>query len=146
MAGYYKKRRRGPAGPNKNEQKVMRRMESEGRGDAAGTLQARYPAAQKLSIHIVFLTPQHQTLGEETRTYAANDTIDFDAPCPGRCGVGSFNLEAKVNSVITSRQTVSESNGKCLEPLYGSSSDSCGCELKCRMEVVYLPEPAKDAV
>jgi hypothetical protein len=142
MAGYFKKRRRAPAGPNKNERKVMRRVENEGRDRVAGTLRNHYPSAQKLSIRLLFLSPQHQTLGEETRAFEPDDSCDFALSCPGRCGVGSFNLQAKVDSVVTNRQAVSESSGKCQEPLYGGSPEICGCELRCKMEVVYLPEDA----
>jgi hypothetical protein len=143
MPGYFKKRRRAPIGPNKNEQKVQRRLQNESREQSADTLQGRYPTVQQMSIHLVLLTPQHQTLNEETRTFGAGDTLDLDVPCPGRCGVGSFNLGAKVESVIGSRQERSESGGKCQEPLMGGSSELCGCELKCRMEVVYTPEDAE---
>ena len=142
MPGYFKKRRRVRAGPNKNEQKVQRRLELENREQAAGTLQSRYPAVQGLSIHLVLLTPQHQILNEETRAFGPGDALDLEVPCPGRCGVGSFNLGAKVDSVITSRQERSESGGKCQEPLMGGSAELCGCELKCRMEVVYTPDDA----
>jgi hypothetical protein len=140
MPGYFKKRRRTPAGPNKNEQKVQRRLQSENREQSADTLQGRYATVQQLSIHLVLLTPQHQTLNEEKRVYGAEDVIDLAVPCAGRCGAGSFNLQAKVDSVIGSRQTVSDSSGKCQEPLYGGSSEICGCELKCKMEIVYTPE------
>lgn len=141
MPGYFKKRRRPRAGPNKNEEKVLRRKELEGRERAAGTLQERYPSVERLSIQLVFLSPQHQTLEQDTRVFGQSDPCDFQVSCPGRCGVGSFNLEAKINKVVTDRQTTSESSGKCQEPLYGGSSDLCGCELRCKMEIDYLPDP-----
>jgi len=140
MPGYFKKRRKAAPGPNKNEQKVLRRRELENRDRVAGTLGNRFPSVERLSIELVFLSPQQQTLDRQSRSFEAADVCDFGVSCPGRCGVGSFNLEAKVEKVVTAGEASSESSGKCQEPMYGGSGEVCSCELRCKMSVTYLPE------
>ncbi len=137
MAGYFKKRRRASSGPGKNEQKVLRRKELESQQRAAGGFGGPFPSGQRFLLQLVFLTPQQQTLDQQTRVSDSSQPYDLRVSCPGRCGVGSFNLEAKVDEVVATHQTSSESLGTCQEPLYGSSTDLCGCKLRCKIEVVF---------
>jgi hypothetical protein len=136
---FYGKRRK-PAGPSKNEQKVQRN-EAEARRHS-GNMSQRFPQVERLTISLQFLTPQGQILEEQKRVFKGSDAPDFSAPCPGRCGGGKFNLDAKVAGVVEARQPAAEATGLCQEPLYANSPDSCGARLQCKIEVSYLPEPA----
>ena len=142
MAGYFKKRK-GPSGPNKNEQKVMRSREQQSRGRS--TLSSRFSTVRKITVKLDFLSPQQHVLGQEARTFGSDDACDFTVSCPGQCGVGAFNLAAKVEQLVTVRQAACDTGGKCQEPLYAGAASVCGCELKCRIEVEYLPEAAEPA-
>ena len=144
----YFKRRRGSGGPSKNEKKVMRSREEERQSRAGGTLAQRYPYVKRLVVHLEFLSPQKHPLSQETRAFEPADICKFSVSCPGRCGDGSFDLAGKIDAVILAEQTASESSGKCPKPLYAGAAETCGCELKCRLEVSYLPkpEPAPDEV
>ena len=138
----FKKRRYAP--PNKNEEKVKRSINAEYRAQSAGTLGSRFPQVERLSVRLTFLSPQQHILGEETRTFKPSDISNFIALCPGRCGGGSFNIEAKIEEVVTARLPSSESGGKCQQTLYAGSPDICACELKCKMEASYFPEKAPE--
>lgn len=144
MAGYFKKRKRN-AGPNKNEAKVSRGKEIESLGMSGNSLASRYPTVLRLSIKLNFLSRQGHVLGEDTRAFGPQDSCDFSAPCPGSCGVGDFNLAAKIASVVANRQPVFESKGVCQQRLFAGSNDVCGCQLSCRGEVSYAPIPAAAA-
>lgn len=141
MADYYKKRR--IAGPSKNEQKIQRERENADRVRSAGTLKTRFPTVEHLIVALEFRGPQQQVLGSEVREFRPQDACEFSAACPGQCGVGSFNLEAKIEKVIESREPRSEGAGKCQEPLYAGAASVCGCELKAKIEVRYVPEPSE---
>jgi hypothetical protein len=139
MPGFFRKTRRRPAaGPNKNEQKVLRNERE------ARTLPLRtvYPSVHQLSIQLDFLSPQQHILGQETRVLNASDVCDLKVPCPGRCGNGSFDLQAKIDKVIQSKQGYVESSGKCELPLYLGASEVCGCTLRCKIKVSYVPDAA----
>lgn len=138
MADFYRKRKVKP-GPSKNEQKVMRSRESEAANRSTPTLKSLYPPVDRLTIHLEFRSPQKAPLGNETRVFNANDPCRFTAPCPGTCGVGSFNLAAKIGKVVETAAAASEGTGVCQEQ--GGAAGVCGCELKVRMEVVYAPLP-----
>lgn len=140
MAQFFK--RRGPSGPNKNEQKVQRGREAERRNRMGGGLGERYPTVERLSVGLEFTGPQGQSLERKTWTFGPSDACDLAAPCPGRCGEGKFDLAGKIGAVIEARQPLAEASGKCQQPLYSGSTEVCGCQLKCRIEVRYLPEPA----
>jgi hypothetical protein len=129
----FKKKRRAAPGPSKNEKKVMR----EKLARAAGTLREVYPSVQSLTVDLEFFTPQHHSLERQTRSFSPSDLCDFVVRCPGRCGQGSFDLSAKLKSVIESRQTASESKGVCMEPLFDGSKEPCGFELRCSIKAVY---------
>src|SRR5208282_4952869 len=126
MAEYYKKRRTG-GGPSKNERKVMREKDLESRIRSAGTLGSRFPSVEHLTVWLEFVSPQGQALGSEVRDFRDSDPCNFSAACPGQCGVGSFNLEAKIEKVIVGREARSEGSGKCQEPLYAGAASLCGC-------------------
>src|SRR5262249_46072622 len=101
------------AGPSKNEQKVQREREQEDRLRSAGTLGTRFPSVEHLTVKLEFRGPQQQVLGSEARDFRPQDSCNFSAACPGQCGVGSFNLEAKIEKVIEGREIRSEGSGKC---------------------------------
>jgi len=138
VAGYRKKRR-GPQGPNKNEKKVMRSRDVGKEAMLAGTLGDKFPSIKNLKIHLVLLSPQQQLLDEKTLTMGPSDPCLFSVPCPGRCGSGSFDFSGKAEEAVGARLASSESSGKCAKPIFVGSSSLCGCEIKCRMEVNYFP-------
>lgn len=139
MPNYFRKRRRS-VGPNKNQEKVIRSREEEGRAQRAGTLRSRYPGVEKLVVHLEFVSPQQHVLSQEERVFGQNDTLDLDVPCPGRCGEGTLDLESHVEKVLTERQPRSQSSGRCQHPIYMNANEECGTELRCRVEVQYAPD------
>jgi hypothetical protein len=140
MARYFK-RRRAP-GENKNEAKVQRR-ENEGRpGNCLGDL---YPNVRQLKIKLRFVTPRQELAGEEDRVITPKDECGLLLSCPGSCGVGTFNLGAKLTSIIEAGEAASDSSAKCQAERYGSVGEPCGYELQCHVDVEYAPEPAKPA-
>lgn len=135
---FYKKRRRAPAGPNKNEKKVMRGQADARIARTAGVLGQRFPSLQALTIQLDFITPQQQLMDQQSRAYGPEDVCDFQAACPGRCnGQGSFDLAGKIESTINSRQENAQAAGTCQEPLYPGSPERCGMQLRCRIEAAY---------
>lgn len=138
----YPRRRRGPQGPNKNEQKVMHREAAERKARSAGSLAERFPGVERLTVVLEFKSPQDSLLGSESRVFRGSDALVLEAPCPGRCGVGSFDLAAKIEQVVTARETASQASGICQKPLYAGSPDVCGCRLSCRIEASYAPASA----
>lgn len=138
MAQFFK--RRAKPGINKNDQKVQRGKEAAGRSRAAGSLGYRYPSVEKLSVFLDFITPQNQSLAQQVRVFKPSDACDFSVPCPGRCGCGSYDLAAKIKTVVEAQEKVSESSGVCQEPLYSGSPDICGLKLQCKIEASYLPQ------
>lgn len=136
---FYGKRRK-PAGPSKNEQKLQRAEAEARRVRSAGSLADHFPQVERLIVSLQFLSPQGQVLSEEKRVFLPAEAYNISAPCPGRCGVGNFDLEAKVSNLVETRQPGAEASGVCQEPLYAGSPDVCGTKLQCKIEVVYLPE------
>ncbi|MBI4425050.1 MAG: hypothetical protein HY554_15060 [Elusimicrobia bacterium] len=146
MARFFKKRR-PKGGPSKNEEKVTRSREAAARERSMSRLADRFPQVERLSVQLDLVSPQNHPLAErQTRVFRPEDACDFSVPCPGRCGHGSFDLAAKLESVVETRQPLSESSGTCQEPLYAGSPDVCGVRLNCRIEVAYAPEPAKEQI
>ncbi|MEK7656404.1 MAG: hypothetical protein AAB412_01480 [Elusimicrobiota bacterium] len=139
MAQFFKKRR-GPQGPNKNEQKVRRGQEAADRARRNGALSQHHPSVERLSVQLNFLGAQNQPIDQQTRVFGPSDVCDFSVPCPGRCGTGAFDLAAKIQAVVETRQALSESSGLCKVPLFAGSPDACGLQLKCRIEVRYFPQ------
>lgn len=140
MAQFFKKRR-GPQGPNKNEQKVRRGQEASDRARRNGVLSQNLPSVERLCVQLDFLGAQNQPIDQQSRVFGPTDVCDFSVSCPGRCGTGAFDLAAKIQAVVEARQTLSESSGLCKVPLFAGSPDACGLQLKCRIEVRYFPEP-----
>lgn len=140
MAAFYKKRRN--TGPSKNDLKVQRNMESARLSRSGDTIGRRFPTVQRVSIRLEIMGPQGQLLSEETRVFSPADRCGFEVQCPGRCGGGRFDLEAKLAAVLNSRETASESSGVCQNPIYAGSSEVCGCRLSCKIEAAFKPEPA----
>ncbi|HRY30089.1 MAG TPA: hypothetical protein P5079_08660, partial [Elusimicrobiota bacterium] len=120
MATFFKrKRRRTHTGPNKNEKKVLRGQEADRLVRTAGLMKDRFPSVQRLTVQLDFVTPQQHLLDRQTRVFNPTDVCDFSVSCPGRCGgQGAFDLEAKIKSVIDSRQARAEGSGTCAETLY----------------------------
>lgn len=140
MAGYFKRRHK--PGPSKNELKVQRGHEAADRARGVGALKELYPSVQRLSIRLEFISREGLAFDQQTRDFGPASTCDFSVPCPGRCGVGSFDLAAKVASVVETKQAVSESTGTCQEPLFAGATEVCGFQLRCKIEIAYFPEPA----
>lgn len=140
MAGHFKKRR-GPQGPNKNEQKVLRARDAEDQARREGLLGARFPSLKQLRIRLTFLDAKQRVLEERALSFAPSDAARFSAPCPGRCGRGAFDFAGKVAETIGTGLASSDSGAVCAEPLYAGSPEKCGCEVRCRMELDYLPAP-----
>ncbi|MFA6091455.1 MAG: hypothetical protein WCU88_00875 [Elusimicrobiota bacterium] len=138
MAEYYKRRAKR-SGPNKNEQRVQRSREAAVRARSASLLSDIYPSVQKLSIHLEFSLPKQPAFEHKDLSFTPSDVFDCAVACPGRCGTGAFKLAAKLQSVIEARQTVSESSGACQEPVFAGSSEACGLQLRCKIEVSYFP-------
>src|SRR5579885_3665933 len=132
MPGIYRKKRR-QVGPSKNEEKVERGRQAK----SAVPLGARYPQVRSLTIVLTFSGPQGQSFGQETRAFSPQDPCDFAVPCPGRCGVGSFDLAAKIEEVIAAQEQESKSSGVCQEVLFAGAADVCGCKLDCAITVAY---------
>lgn len=138
MAGYFKKRKAKP-GPNKNEQKVARARGEEDRARMAGTISSKFPAVKSLRAHLTFLDPRQQPLDEKRLDLRPSDAAIFTVDCPGRCGRGVFDLGDKIAEAVGGRKAVSESATKCMETLYAGSPETCGWEVRCRLEIEYLP-------
>lgn len=131
MASFFKPRRRRPSGPNKNQKKVMR-------GESHhGLLKERFPAVEHLSVELEFMTPRQELIDKEVRELGPDDPLDVTAPCPGRCGRGSFDVAAKVRSLVEARETQGEAAGVCREVLYPGSAEACEVRLRCRIRVDY---------
>ena len=137
MARFFKKRHKAPETP-KNVLKVQRRQE-QGRGSH---LEDLFPTVASLKIELRFISSQGHVVGEETRTFKPESVCDFNASCPGNCGTGQFNLEAKLREILEAALPASEASGKCQTPRYGGS-EPCGVELKCKVEASYraVPQP-----
>lgn len=144
MAGFFKKRKVAH-GPNKNEQKVMRGRRAEDEARQAGVLGARFPFLKNLRIHLVFLDANQRMIDEKRLALRSTDAAIFSVSCPGRCGQGTFDFSGKVAEAVDRRLPVSECGAKCGEPLYAGSAETCGLQIKCRLELDYLPAPSAPA-
>ncbi|MBI5629922.1 MAG: hypothetical protein HY921_03445 [Elusimicrobia bacterium] len=138
MAGHFKKRR-GPQGPNKNQEKVLRARNAENPARLVGLLGSKFPSVKQMRIHLTFMDARQHILEERDLSLAPSDAAIFTVPCPGRCGHGTFNFALKAAETIAAQFPLSESGAKCPEALYASSVETCGCEIKCRMEIEYFP-------
>lgn len=136
MARYFKKRR--PPAENKNEMKVQRRQDEDRRGTMLGQM---YPNVGRLKVRLAFVTPRGEPAGEETRVIGQRDEANLSASCPGPCGVGTFNLGAKLASMVEAGETAADSSAKCQAERYGSVGEPCGYELRCHIDVEYSAQP-----
>jgi len=142
MARYFKKRRKN-SGPNKNEEKVQRAADARNRESSGGALGVRFPFVKRLKVTLQFFTAQQQLLDEKVLDLKASDPYRFDVACPGRCGTGNFDFSEAVANAVAKRQTLAESGASCRDPLFAGSSETCGCQVKCRMELEHLPLPER---
>lgn len=136
MPGIYRKKKRN-TGPSKNEEKVERARQAKNLLGSGNSLGSRYPQARSLTVVLTFSGPQGQPFGQETRTFNPQDPCDFAVPCPGRCGVGSFDLAGKIDAVMTAQEPESKASGVCQEVLFAGAADVCGCKLDCAISVAY---------
>lgn len=139
MPGFFRrKKRKGPQGPNKNEKKVLRSQETERLAKSAEVISELFPSIQRLSLQLDFITPQKLQLERQTLVFSPNDACDFLVPCPGRCGgEGFFDLVDKIKSVIEARGKTVEETGVCQESIYPGSPETCGFQLRCKIEAAY---------
>ena len=112
---------------------------------SAGQLGERFPSVIRLDLEMEFVSPQGHSLSSEHRSFQPNDTVDFSADCVGRCGNGRMDMESVVIQMINNRQTNRDTKGMCREILISGTSDTCNCELRCKISAEYRPleeEPA----
>ncbi len=145
MAGFFKKRKVAH-GPNKNEQKVMRGRRAEDEARQAGAMGARFPFLKALRIHLEFLDANGQVIDEKKIALRPTDAAIFSVGCPGRCGQGTFDFSGKVIEAVDRRLPASQCGAKCAEPIYAGAAETCGVQIKCRMELEFLPAPSAPAV
>ena len=136
------RRRRGPAGPNKNEQKVLRRASAEREALSAGTLKDRFPTVDSIGFHFTFITPQQEVYETGSRKISAADAADFFAPCPGRCGGerGSFDLADEIKTAIEARRERAEGRLICQETMNIGTVGTCDFRLEWKATLAYAPE------
>ncbi|MEK6544327.1 MAG: hypothetical protein AABZ44_07845 [Elusimicrobiota bacterium] len=138
MANFFRKRRIKPKS-NKNEQKVMRGIDSDRSGRSQGTLASLYPTVRRLTIAVKYLSVQSQVLDESTQELSVESPSSLSFPCPGRCGLGSFDLVSVIGEAVDSRKESVQDSQKCQEAVYSDSHNACGCELKYKIDIVYFP-------
>ena len=137
MARFFKPKRRRPnSGPNKNQQKVLRR-EQESR--SGGTLQERFPGVESLVLDLQFISASGEPYDRIERRVSAKDPCDFSAPCPGRCGDGQYDLEQSVRSLVQDRRETTEEHLVCRETVYGDQTKTCDFRLTLRITLRYSP-------
>lgn len=137
----FRKKRRGVAGPNKNQKKVLSNLRAARPTSEGETLAGKFPAVESLTLRLDFTTPQRQALDGETKAFGPSDACDFTAPCPGRCGgYGVFDFTPAFTSAIARREASAEAHGTCQQPIFAGSPEGCGMQLACRIAVVYRPE------
>jgi hypothetical protein len=139
MAGYHKKRRR--PGPSKNEEKVSRSKDEERRSHPSNWLGNRYESVEKLSLEMELIGTHGELLGQESRRFGREDACGFAIPCPGLCGGGSFELGAKINDIVASREPHTEASVVCPNKTNGLAT-VCGVTLKFKLDAVYRAAPA----
>jgi len=141
MARFFKpKRRKTNTGPNKNQQKVLRREKAGGPVAPGTSLQERYPHVSQVSLSLRFITPQNQLFEETHLEIQGDDACRFLVACPGRCGGGHFDLSEKIKLVFDARRESDQENVVCREPIYTGSGQACDFRLECRMDVDYTEE------
>ncbi|MEK7858275.1 MAG: hypothetical protein AAB320_03955 [Elusimicrobiota bacterium] len=143
MARPHFKKRRQAAGPNKNEQKVMRSEDDKARGRTI--MGPRFPFVKRLNLNVTFMSPQGAMLEEKSLSFGPLDSYNFAFNCPGRCGGGSYDLSMRLEAIVSSRVTETEIVMKCPQPVYAGAAEACACELRAKLSISYLPPPAAAA-
>ncbi len=128
---------------NKNQERLARREGQEQQLHNAGTLGMRFPGLTHLEIQMEFMSPEGHVLNSELRMFEENTRVNFFVDCPGRCGNGRTDMEAVVSQMHNARQTARTAQGRCAQLLFPGSSETCKCELKCKLSASFkpLPEP-----
>lgn len=135
---FRRRRRAGQNEPNKNEKKVLRQQETERLKRSASLVGDLFPAVSRLSIRMDFMTSQQHSLEQHNRVFAPADACDFLVPCPGRCaGEGAFDLTDRIRSIVETHQQSGEESAVCQEPVALGSEDSCGLQMRCKIEASY---------
>ena len=106
------------------------------RRESGRALSAIYPNVQRLTLDLEFLSPQGDLISQDQIDAGPSDVVDLSAPCPGRCGDGTMDLQGKVEDVVRRHETASESRGKCARPAFGTG-DPCGTELHAHIGIAY---------
>ncbi|MFH1724813.1 MAG: hypothetical protein ABII00_09345 [Elusimicrobiota bacterium] len=135
MARYRKRRR--IVGASKNEKKVQRRRVAGFEPANASLLREIHPSVTRLTIQLRFISPEQQLVGEETRTFSPQDPCNFASACPGSCGTGAFDVEAKIGEMVETNETHAESTGRCERERFGGIPQPCGYELHCEIDIAY---------
>lgn len=139
MAGFFK-RRRAPAGPNKNQQKVLRGQETDRLEKSLESLTRRHPSLEKLVISVEFYSAQNHLLDQQTRAFGPEDGCDFIFPCSGECGTGAINLGSAIDQLVAANQSYLETAVKCQERLYAGPRNICGCEIRYKIDASYISQ------
>lgn len=132
-------RRRKP-GPSKNEKKVQRRGETD--QTAAAPLERVFPALSRLSIKLVFTDARGAAVKEESLDLGPGDACSLAFACPGVCGVGKFNLTARIERAVLEREVAFEATAPCGSPRYGTVNEPCGSTIKCTVNLTLSGTPA----
>lgn len=127
------KKRRHQKTINKNDAKVRRAQAVLDRP----AMSALYSDVDRLSVQLDFYSPEGHILLQQNRQFQPSDIVDFEAPCPGRCGNGRTDLEGKLRSMIERRETESQARAKCPETIIAGEQDVCGTELRCQIRISY---------
>lgn len=136
MPPFYKKRRRSGPGPNKNELKVRRRNEADNPNAGRRPLSAEFPGVEQMTLQMEFLTPQGQILDEQKRVFEADDFPELLVECMGRCGgEGVFDLSEPIHRGVADRNTHPLSALVCAHRLYPGAPDTCGAQLRTRIDL-----------
>lgn len=126
------KKKRIIKSPNKNQERSQRGQSS------SLSLQNYFPEVERLIVDLRFMSKHGHLLQDEHREYGPNDPVNFLETCPGGCWEGKTNLQGKIESIVRQRHSDGRGQARCAEQLYGSS-DPCGCEIDCKVSVVYHP-------
>lgn len=116
----------------------MRRQNEENQSRRALNLETSFSNVGELDIELEFVSLEGHTLGNETRHYKSSDSVNFTAPCLGRCGNGIINFEEKVSSTINASAEYREASQICQELIHVGAKDVCNCELRFKISVSYL--------
>jgi hypothetical protein len=123
--GRFRGRRKGPS---KNDKKVRRRENSDRTGSVA--LENRFPGISGLSLELVVNDERGEALERQSRSFSRGDSCDVAIACPGRCGVGAYDLSRVLSEAIEAGESSRDGSFPCKHPRYGTVSEACGCVLE----------------